>query len=369
MMTPAALSILTTTFSGDSDRVKALGVWSGTIPLASALGVLLGGLLSQGPGWRWVFFVNVPVTAAVVIGALRILSNDRPLAGVTNFDSVGAILSTGGMLLLVYTLVNAPTVGWGTARTIGELAGAAVLLGSFVVNEHKRRDPLVPFSIFRIPGLAAADGTQIIAQAGFLSMFFFVTLYMQNVLHLSPLAAGAAYLPVTAAVGVSSGIATKLLLKTGTRPLIVAGTLIGAAGVAWLSRIPVQGSYTGDVLPGLVVMAFGLGFVFVGIQNAANANVPQEKAGLAAALITASTTLGGALGIAIFSAIATSHTADLLRQHASHAAALTGGFQHALVASAVFLAASALIASRTSGRPTVDIHPTIEVGEALPEAA
>ena len=369
MMTPAALSILTTTFSGETDRVKAIGAWSATIPLASAIGVLLGGLLSEGPGWRWVFFVNVPVTVAVVAGALRILPNDRPSAAVKKFDAVGAVLSTGGMLLLVYALVNAPADGWGSARIVGELVGAAFLLGSFVLNEQKRSNPLVPFSILRVPGLAAADGTQVIAQAGFLSMFFFVTLYMQNVLHMGPIAAGAAYIPVTMGVGMSSGIATKLFPKIGTRPLVVAGTLIGAGGVALLSRIPVHGSYVSNVLPGLVVMALGLGCVFVGIQNAANANVPQDKAGLAAALAAQATTLGGALGIAIFSAVANSHTSDLIRHHASQVAALTGGFQNALVVCATFLVAAAVIATRTANSRSTQTDAAEVPSELMADAA
>jgi predicted MFS family arabinose efflux permease len=187
-------------------------------------------------------------------------------------------------------------------------SAAAALLTAFAVNEQRRRNPLVPFSIFRIKGLVATDITQVIAQAGFYSMFFFVTLYMQSVPGFSPIAAGAAYIPVTIGVGIASVVSTKILPRTGTRPIMVTGTLLGAAGVYWLSRIPVHGSYLTDILPGLVVMAFGLGAVFVGAQTGANAGVPADKAGLAAALITTSSTLGGALGLAIFSAIATGRT-------------------------------------------------------------
>ena len=167
------------------------------------------------------------------------------------------------------------------------------------MTEQRHRNPLVPFSIFRIEGLAAADATQVIAQAGFLSMFFFITLYMQNVLEFSPIVAGTAYLPVTVGVGIAAGISTGLVARIGTRPIIVAGAVIGAGGVYWLSRIPVHGSYLTDLLPGLVVMALGLGAVMVGVQNAANAGVPADKAGLAAALITTSSTVGAALGLAI----------------------------------------------------------------------
>jgi EmrB/QacA subfamily drug resistance transporter len=349
MMTPAALSILTTTFPAGPDRIKAIGAWSGTIPLASVFGVLLGGLLSQGPGWRWVFFVNVPVAVIVIAAAFRLLPGDTRRIQVRNFDAMGAILSVAGMLTLVYALVNAPSDGWGSARTITELAVAGMLLAAFVVNEHRHRNPLVPLAIFQIKGLAAADATQVIAQAGFYSMFFFLTLYMQNVLHYSPIAAGAAYVPVTVGVGLSSGIATKLLPRTGTRPVLVAGTLLGAAGVSWLSRIGVHGSYPTSILPGLVVMALGLGAVFVGVQTAANTGVPADKAGLAAALITASSTVGGALGLAIFSAIAAGRTRHLLTAGASGPAALTAGFQAALLACAIVLTAAAVIATRAAG--------------------
>jgi predicted MFS family arabinose efflux permease len=175
-------------------------------------------------------------------------------------------------------------------------AGALALLIAFVANEQRHRNPLVPFSIFRIKGLAAADATQVLVGAGFISMFFFITLYMQNVLGYAQIQAGLAYLPVTASVGLAAGLSTQLLSRIGTRPIIVAGTLLGAGGVYWLSRISVHGSYLTDILPGLVTMALGLGGVIVGVQTAANAGVPSDKAGLAAALITASSTLGAALG-------------------------------------------------------------------------
>lgn len=264
MMTPAALSILTTTFTGGRDRVKAIGAWSGTIPLASVFGVLLGGLLSAGPGCRWVFLVNVPVSALVIAAALRLLpAGQRRRVHLRHFDAGGAVLSTAGMLTGVYALVTAPSDGWGSVRTIGALVVSAAALAAFAINERRHRSPLVPLSIFRITGLAAADATQVIAQAGFYSMFF-LTLYMQDVLGYSPVAAGAAYVPVTIAVGLSSGVATKLVDRIGSRPVIVTGTVLGAAGVFWLSRIPVHGTYPVSILAGLVVMALGLGAVFVG---------------------------------------------------------------------------------------------------------
>jgi MFS family permease len=354
MMAPAGLSILTTTFRQGTERNKALGTWGAVSGLAAAAGVFLGGVLSQGPGWRWVLFVNLPVCALVLAGAYALLPSDRHRARLAGFDFPGAVLGTAGMLLLVYALVRAPQQGWASAHTIGELATAAAVLAAFAVTELRRRDPLFPFSIFRIKGLAAADLTQMIAFAAFVSVFFFLTLYMQNVLRYSPIRGGSAYLPVTAGIAVAAGISGRLFGRTGTRPVIVTGALIAAAGIWYLSRIPVHGSYLTDLLPGLVVMAVGLGAVLVAVTTAATAGVPPDKAGLAAGLLSASQQLGTALGLAIFTAIATARTSALLAVHAPPAAALTGGFQRALLACAIFLLAAAVIglrATNTHGEP------------------
>ncbi len=348
MTLPAALSLLTTTFKEGRDRHTALGVWGGVAGLASAVGVLLGGLLTQGPGWRWVMFVN-PIAAVLVFGAvLRAIPADGARKKLENFDALGAVLATGGMLLLVYTLVKAPTVGWGSTRTIGELAGALVLLAAFVVNELRHRNPLAPLSIFKINGLAYADATQLIAFAGFLAMFFFLTLYMQNVLHYSPIQTGVAYLPVCFAIGGAAGAASQLLTRVGTRPVIVVGAVITAGGIYWLSRIPVGGSYVTDLLPGMVIMSLGVGPMFVGVTTAANSGVPADKAGLAASLVNASQQVGGALGLAIFTALATSRTNHLLATHVAPVHALNSGLQRGLLASAIFLLASAIIALRAT---------------------
>jgi MFS family permease len=212
-----------------------------------------------------------------------------------------------------------------------------------------------PFSIFKIKGLGQADLTQAVAMAGFYSMFFFLTLYLQNVLHYSQLKAGVVYLPATFGVAITAGIASKLMLKTGTRPLIVLGALLGASGIFWLSFIPADGTWLGNVLVPLEIMSFGLGFVFVGVTTAAQAGVPEEQAGLAAAMINASMWLGGALGIAIFSAIAASRTSHRLAAGASQPEALTSGFRAALLASAIFLAVSALIALRSRNATEADM--------------
>jgi predicted MFS family arabinose efflux permease len=270
------------------------------------------------------------------------------------------------MLLLVYALIKAPEQGWGATRTIGELAAAAVLLAAFLLNEARSQDALVPLSIFRVKGLAAADATQLLAFAGFYAMFFFLTLYMQNVLHWSPIEAGAAYLPVTAFLAFAATISPKLFARVGTRPVIVAGALLSTGGIYYLSRIPVHGSYLTDLLPGLGVMALGLGAIFVGVTVAANAGVPANQAGLAAGLLNTSLQLGIALGLAVFSALATSRTNHELAAHAARSDALTSGYARALLASSIFLAAAALIGLRTTNsrgdadEQLVDVQPALE---------
>jgi predicted MFS family arabinose efflux permease len=323
-------------------------------------------VLTEGPGWRWVMFVYAPVCVLVLGGIFALIPKDRPRERTAAFDAPGAVLATGGMLLLVYALVKAPDVGWGAARTVAELAGAALLLGAFVVNEARRRDPLLPLSIFRIRGLAAADATQLIALAGMIAMFFFVTLYMQNVLGWSPIRTGIAYLPVCVGVAIAAGATSQLLARVGARPIAVAGALIAAGGVFWLSRAPVGGSYAGDLLPGLVIMSLGLGAVFVSITTAANAGVPADRAGLAAALINASQQVGGALGLAIFTALATSRTQDELARHVPPPEALTSGIHRALLASSLFLVAAAVIALRVANaRATAEPEPSAPAQRAV----
>jgi EmrB/QacA subfamily drug resistance transporter len=367
-MLPAALSILTTSFKEGKDRNAALGAWGGMAGLASAAGVLLGGLLTQGAGWRWVFFVNPFACVLVLGGIFALIDAERGRARLANFDLLGAVLATGGMLLLIYALVQAPSVGWGAARTIGELAGAVVVLGAFAVNELRHENPLAPLSIFRINGLGFADVTQLVAFAGFLAMFFFLTLYMQNVLHYSPVQAGTAYLPLCFAVIVSSGVTSQLLSRTGTRPLIVGGALVTAAGVFWLSRIPLHGSFAADLLPGMLLVALGGGALFVAVATAANAGVPAEQAGLAASLLNSSQQLGGALGLAILSALATSRTHSLLAAHAATDSALLAGFQRALLVGSIIVLAAAVIGLRATNTRGESPEPQLRAEPRVLEA-
>jgi EmrB/QacA subfamily drug resistance transporter len=347
LMAPAALSELTTSFREGRDRNTALGVWGAVSGMAAAAGVFLGGVLAAGPGWRWVFFVNPPICVAVAVGALVLLASDRGARGKpTGFDTQGAVLVTGGMLMLIYSLVRAPIVGWGSIQTVATLTGSAVLIIAFVLNELRSRNPLVPFSILRVRGLVAADLTQLIAFCGFFSMFFYATLYMQEVLHYSPLKAGVAYLPVTACFAIAGGMASQLVTRVGTRPVVVSGCLVAAAGIYWVSRVPLHGSYVHDLLPGFVVMSLGAGSVFVSVTAAANSGVPPDKAGLAAGLLNSSQQIGSALGLAVLSAVAITHTNHLLSSGTPHLVAADAGYHRALLVGSLLMATAALIALR-----------------------
>jgi EmrB/QacA subfamily drug resistance transporter len=371
LMAPAALSELTTSFREGKDRNTALGVWGAISGMAAAAGVFLGGLISEGPGWRWVFFVNPPICVAVAAGALLLLGDDR---GVSNeeagFDSQGAILVTAGMLLLVYSLVQAPIAGWGSGRTVLTLIGSALLLIAFVVNEGRARNPLVPVAILRVKGLIAADLTQLIAFCGFFSMFFYATLYMQEVLHYSPLEAGLAYLPITAGFAIAGGATSQLVTRVGTRPVAVVGCLVAAAGIYYVSRVPVHGSYVRDLLPGFVVMSLGAGAVFVSVTAAANAGVPSDKAGLAAGLLNSSQQIGSALGLAVLSAVAITHTDRLMAAGAPHVVAADAGYHRALIVGSILMAMAAGVAVRIGN--TREAAPIVMVSAETalqPEAA
>jgi EmrB/QacA subfamily drug resistance transporter len=347
LMTPAALSALTTSFREGKDRNTALGIWGAVSGMAAAAGVFLGGVISQGPGWRWVFFVNPPVCVMVAAGALALLARDRGgRSGRTAFDSQGAVLVTSGMLLLVYSLVRAPMAGWGSLQTILTLMGSAILLTAFAANELRSRYPLVPLAILRVKGLVAADLTQLIAFTGFFSMFFYATLYMQEILRYSPLQAGVAYLPITAGFAVAGGMASQLVTRIGTRPVVVAGCLIAGAGIYYVSRVPLHGSYVSDLLPGFLVMSLGAGSVFVSVTAAANAGVPSDKAGLAAGLLNSSQQIGSALGLAILSAVAITRTNHLMAAHVPHFIAADAGYHRALLVGSILMAAAAVLALR-----------------------
>ena len=285
-----------------------------------------------------------PSPSSLGIGAFALIAGERSGRRQRSFDLSGAVLVTAGMLLLIYTFVQAPDVGWGSAHTLGGLAAAAVTLAAFAANERRARNPLVPFSIFRIEGLAAANLTQLITFAGLYSMFFFLSLYMQNVLGYAPVKTGVSYLPLTGGFMVAAALATPLLPRVGTRPVIVAGALLATAGIYYLSRAPVHGAFLSDLLPGIVVIAIGAGAVFTGVTTAATEGVPSDKAGIASGLLNASMQFGGALGLAVLSAVATDRTNTVLNDGGDLPVAFTAGFQRALLIGTGLVFVAALIA-------------------------
>jgi EmrB/QacA subfamily drug resistance transporter len=366
MLSPAALSTLTSTFRSTRDRNTALGVWAAVSGIGGAAGVLFGGLLTEGPGWRWVLFVNVPFSAVALVGAFLLLKRERMTGRLASFDAFGALLVTGGMLLLAYALVKAPDVGWGATRTIAELAVAGLTLVGFVANELRVANPLVPLSILRVKGVAVADATQLVAVAGFLPMFFFLTLYMQTVLHYSPIQTGLAYLPLTGGFIIAASISSQLHARIGTKPVILVGAVFAAGGLYWLSRIAADGSYLSDLLPGLLVASIGLGGVFTGVTTAANAGVDQDQAGLAAGLLNTGQQLGAALGLAILSALATARTDSLLHGgHDTVVQAATHGYQRALVVGAGFVLAATIVAllapNARHTEPVIEEEPALDL--------
>ena len=303
MMSPAALSILTTTFTNPRDRNIALGAWAAVPGLAGASGVVLSGVLTQGPGWRWIFYLNVPVAVLAGIGAFAThrgraaepqAEQLRPLRAPSSSPPGCCCSSTRSSAL--------PTSAGARRETIGGLAAAAVILAAFVANERRARNPLVPFSIFRIKGLAAANLTQLITFSGLYSMFFFLSLYMQNVLGYSPIHTGLAYLPLTGGFMIAAGDRdARSCRASAPEPVIVAGALVAAGGLYYLSHAPVDGTFLADLLPGIVVVAIGAGAVFTGVTTAATDGVPTDKAGIASGLLNASMQFGGALGLAVLS--------------------------------------------------------------------
>jgi EmrB/QacA subfamily drug resistance transporter len=296
LIAPAALSILTTTFTGGAERARALGVWGALTGLASVAGVILGGVLSDGPGWRWIFFINVPVAAIAAATAARVLPESS--ARHRRFDVAGAVALTAGLLALIYGLDDAISGGWGNTLVITSLIAAAVLLTAFAVIERRARESLLPFGIFRLVTLRYANVTALFLLGAVVTLFFFSSLFMQQVLGYDPLRTGLAYVPIAAIVAVGAGIASNAVAKVPTKALLGLGLLLVAGGLVLLARLPADASYPARILPPFLMAGLGMGLSFVPLQIAAQAGVPEERAGLAAGLINTSQEVGGALGIA-----------------------------------------------------------------------
>jgi EmrB/QacA subfamily drug resistance transporter len=346
IVSPAALSIVTTTFTEGAERNRALGVWGAVAGSGGAAGVLLGGILTETLGWEWVLFVNTPIGIAAALLAPRLLGESRD-ASSPSFDFAGAFSVTAGLALLVYTLVDANDAGWGSAQTLGLGAIAVALLAAFIVIEARRRYPLMPFSIFRLRTLRGANVVGLLIGMSLFSMFFFISLYMQQVLDYGPLTAGLAYLPLAVTIIVSAGVASQLVTRVGFKPTLIAGMLLVAAGLIWFGQVSAPGgTYLGDILFPSLLAAVGLGFAFVPVTIAAVTGTRPDEAGLASGLINTSQQVGGALGLAVLATIATGRTDDVLASgERNPAVALTQGFQDAFLAGAGLALLGALLAA------------------------
>ncbi len=344
LLSPAALSLVTVLFAEGAERNKAMGVWGAVAGSGGAAGVLLGGMLTEWAGWEWVLYVNVPIGIAAALLSPRLLPESRA-EGARHFDIAGAVTVTLGLSLLVYSLVNANEAGWASAETLILLAIAAVLIVGFVVIERRTKAPLVPFpGIFRHRSITGINVTALLIAMALFSMFFFISLYMQQVLGYDPLEAGLAYLPLAFGIIVSAGVASQLVTRFGVRPVLVTGLILTAVGLLWFSQISVGGSYVEDILFPSLLAAFGLGFAFVPMTIAAVAGVEPHEAGLASGLINTSQQIGGALGLAVLAAIANSRRESLTEAGTALPSALTEGFQLALTVGAGFAVVGAILA-------------------------
>jgi EmrB/QacA subfamily drug resistance transporter len=334
LVSPAALSIISTTFEEGAERARALGVWAAIAIGGSAVGLILGGVLTQYFSWPWIFFVNVPVGIAAFVLSLRLVPESRDTEADRSYDIAGAVTVTGGLMALVYAIVDAQSAGWGSAKTLGFFALAVALLAAFVVVELRAKAPLVRLSIFRVRSLLTANMTMFLAMSGMFAMFFFNTLYIQRVLGYGPLKAGLAFLPFTAGIMISAGLASQFAPRIGVRPVAVAGFLLSAAGLALLTQLPVHGSYATDVLPAIALSSLGMGAVFMPLTLIATTGLEDEDQGLASGLFNTSQQVGGALGLAVLSTLATSETSSA---GGSPSHALVVGFHWAFAAGAVVM--------------------------------
>jgi EmrB/QacA subfamily drug resistance transporter len=333
LMTPAALSILMTTFAEGRERNTALGIWGAVGASGGTVGVLLGGVFTDTIGWEWIFLLNVPVGLAVIAVTPFLLTESRADSAHRRFDLAGGVTITASLALLVYALVEASSEGWGSATTIGRLAASAALMAAFVVIELRSRAPLMPFSIFRIRAVTGSNVAGFALGGAMFGMFFIMTLYMQQVAAYSPLETGLAYLATSLAALIASVGGSVLVTRIGPRVPMVAGLLVFAVGVLLLAQVPVGGEYVADLLPGFLISGFGLGLAFVAFSIGALEGVSERDAGLASGLSNTTQQIGGALGTAIMSTLAITRTEDLLASGTAQGQALTEGFQLALYAS------------------------------------
>jgi EmrB/QacA subfamily drug resistance transporter len=347
LIAPAALSILTTTFTGGAERARALGIWGALTGLASVAGVILGGVLTDGPGWRWIFFINVPVAATAVAAIARVLPESRGER--RPFDVPGAVLLTAGLLALIYGLDDAISRGWQSGTVIGSLIAGAVLLAAFAVAERRAEAPLVPFGIFSSRTLRYANIATLFLLGTVVTLFFFASLFMQQVLSYSPLRTGLAYVPLAIMVAVGAGIASNAITKVPAKAILTLGLLLVAGSLALTARLPSDASYPAQILPIFITVGLGMGLSFVPLQIAAQAGIAAERAGLAAGLINTSQEVGGALGVAAAATFAFRRVSSLTA--AAHGnphlieAARTTVFHDGFTAGATFAVIALLISA------------------------
>jgi EmrB/QacA subfamily drug resistance transporter len=354
IISPSALSIVTTLFRDGAERNKALAAWGAVAGSAGAVGVLLGGILTEGLGWEWVLWVNVPVSLIALALTPGLVPESRSESTTRHYDAAGAVSVTAGLSLLAYALLDANSAGWGSTKIVSLLALSVALIGAFVVIELQSKAPLVPFRIFRLRTLTGANVVGVLLGASLFSMFFYISLYMQQVLGYSPIHAGLSYLPLAVMIIVAAGLGGQLVTRFGFKGTLAAGMALVALGLVWFSGVSVGGGFISDILGPSLLAALGLGFGFVTSTIAAVSGVEGREQGLASGLINTSQQIGGALGLAVLSTIATSRTDHVLASGASSLpGALTEGFQRAFLGGAViaalgFVATLILIRSRDS---------------------
>ncbi len=349
LLSPAALSILTTTFREGRERNVALGVWGAASGSGGAAGVLLGGALTGSLGWSWIFFINIPVGIALFAVSPWLLRESRAVLDHRHFDALGAASITGGLMLLVYALTRATQAGWGTVSTIGLLAGSAALIGAFFVIELRSKAPLLPLRLFRLRTLAASNATQLLVAAALFSQFFLLTLYMQQVLHYSAMQTGVAYIAFTLAIILVSNVAQALVTRVGIRRILPVGLTLVAVSLVMNAQLPVHGHYFWNIFPQFLIGGIGLALTFVPLVIGGLTGVREEDAGVASGLFTTSQQVGGAIGVAVATTIATTLTSHYVGSHpgtnALSAGALTYGFSIAFYVLAGLAALGALVAA------------------------
>ena len=363
MLSPAALAVITTSFAEGTERTKALSVWAAIASGGSAAGLLLGGILTEALSWEWIFFINVPIGVLTLFAALRFVPNSRveSMAARRHFDIAGAISVTAGLVVLVYTIVKAEAWGWASVETLGFGALAIALLAAFIWIEKRSPAPLVRLGLFKMRSLAVANGAFLIVAGGLFAMFFFASLYLQNVLGYDALTTGLAFLPVTVGIAIGATIAQQLVQRVGVRPVLLTGMTVAALGLCELAATTsVDGSYLG-VLAGLLPMSIGIGATFVPLTLVATTNVAPDDAGLASGVFNTSQQIGGALGLAILSTLANDRTANLLAGGTGQQQALVEGFQLAFIVAAGLIAVGAVIIGLLLRKSDVE---TIESGQA-----